>query len=356
MTQNTRPRAREAGERVGILPAGALNAITDVAGVRVGHRTIVRGREVRTGVTAVLPHGGNLFREKVPGAVYVGNGFGKLAGSTQVEELGEIETPILLTSTLSVPRAADALVEYMITLPGNEDVRSVNPLVGETNDGFLNDIRGRHVAREDVFAAIREARAGAVEEGAVGAGTGTIAFGFKGGIGTSSRRIELDQESFHLGVLVLSNFGRPGDLRLPDGRFVGPYVAQAREEAAEKGSIIVIAATNIPLSNRQLERVLRRTGVGLARLGSFWGHGSGDIALGFTTGTILRHDEKVALVDVRILNESRIDLLFEAMADATQEAVLDALVAAGPMTGRDGHHRPSLADILETLLPKAPTS
>jgi D-aminopeptidase len=195
-----------------------------------------------------------------------------------------------------------------------------------------------------------------VEVGSVGAGCGMSTFGFKGGIGTSSRRIELDQESFHLGVLVLSNFGRPGDLRLPDGRCVGSPIAQAGEEAAEKGSIIVIAATNIPLSNRQIERVIRRSGVGLARLGSFWGHGSGDIALGFTTGTILRHDENAALVDLRILNESRIDLLFEAMADATQEAVLDALVAAGPMTGRDGHHRPSLADILEPLLPKARTS
>ena len=186
-TERPRPRARDIGLRVGVLPPGRLNAITDVAGVRVGHTTLVRGESVRTGVTAVVPHEGNLFQEKVPAAVFVGNGFGKLAGSTQVEELGEIETPILLTSTLNVPRAADALIDWMLQLPGNEEVRSINPVVGETNDGLLNDIRGRHVGREEVFAALRSAKGGAVEEGAVGAGTGTVAFGFKGGIGTSSR-------------------------------------------------------------------------------------------------------------------------------------------------------------------------
>ncbi|HEX6179014.1 MAG TPA: P1 family peptidase, partial [Thermoanaerobaculia bacterium] len=184
-----RPRIRDLGVRPGILSPGPLNAITDVDGVRVGHATVVRGENVRTGVTAVLPHGGNLFREKVPGAIFVGNGFGKLMGSTQVDELGEIESPILLTNTLSVGRVADAAIDYMLALPGNEDVRSINIVVGETNDGRLNDIRGRHVAREDVFAAIRNAKSGAVEEGSVGAGTGTVAFGWKGGIGTSSRRV-----------------------------------------------------------------------------------------------------------------------------------------------------------------------
>src|SRR2546423_6584931 len=205
--ENKRPRAREAGVIVGVLPTGPLNAITDVAGVMVGHTTLIKGDNVRTGVTAILPHSGNLFREKVPGAVFVGNAFGKLAGSTQVNELGEIETPILLTSTLSVPRVADALIDYMLGLPGNEDVESINPLVGETNDGYLNDIRGRHITREDVFAAIKNAKSGPVEEGSVGAGTGTVAFGFKGGIGTSSRKLPASLGGYTVGVLVQTNFG-----------------------------------------------------------------------------------------------------------------------------------------------------
>ena len=203
----TRPRASDLGLKVGVLPVGPINAITDVAGVRVGHVTLTKGDNIRTGVTAVLPHGANMFREKVPGAVFVGNAFGKLAGSTQVNELGEIETPILLTSTLNVPRAADALIDYILSLPGNEDVLSVNPLIGETNDGYLNDIRGRHVSRGDVFSAIENANSGPVEEGAVGAGTGTVAFGFKGGIGTSSRQLPTSLGGYTLGVLVQTNFG-----------------------------------------------------------------------------------------------------------------------------------------------------
>src|SRR5213078_512481 len=205
---SNRPRAREAGVIVGVLPAGPLNAITDVAGVAIGHTTIVKGDNIRTGVTAILPHAGNLFREKVPGAVFIGNAFGKLAGSTQVNELGEIETPIMLTSTLNVPRVADATIDYMLALPGNEDVQSINPLVGETNDGYLNDIRGRHVGREEVFAAIKNARGSwLVDEGAVGAGTGTVAFGFKGGIGTASRVVPQSAGGYTVGVLVQSNFG-----------------------------------------------------------------------------------------------------------------------------------------------------
>jgi D-aminopeptidase len=204
---NARPRASDLGLRVGILPTGPLDAITDVAGVQVGHTTIIRGEDIRTGVTAILPHPGNLFREKVPGAVFVGNAFGKLAGSTQVNELGEIETPILLTSTLSVPRVADALIDYMLGLEENADVESINPLVGETNDGYLNDIRGRHITPEDVFAAIKNAKRGPVEEGAVGAGTGTVAFGFKGGIGTSSRRLPAKLGGYTVGALVQSNLG-----------------------------------------------------------------------------------------------------------------------------------------------------
>src|SRR5687767_5579125 len=208
MAQTTsRPRVRDLGLTIGILPTGPLNSITDVAGVKVGHTTIVRGENVRTGVTAIVPHGGNLFHEKVPGAVFVGNGFGKLAGSTQVNELGEIETPILLTSTLSVPKVGDFLLDYMLSLPGNENVQSVNFLVAETNDGFLNDIRGRYITRDDVLNALRNAKGGPVEEGSVGAGTGTIAFGWKGGIGTSSRKLPSSLGGYSLGVLVQSNFG-----------------------------------------------------------------------------------------------------------------------------------------------------
>src|SRR5687768_14056600 len=206
-TGQNRPRVRDAGIKVGILPTGPLNAITDVNGVLVGHTTVIRGDNVRTGVTAILPHGGNLFREKVPGAVFVGNGFGKLMGSTQVNELGEIETPILLTSTLSVPKTADFLLDYMLALPGNENVQSINPLVAETNDGYLNDIRGRHITREDVFNALKIAKAGAVDEGAVGAGTGTVAFGWKGGIGTSSRKLPSSLGGYTIGILVQTNFG-----------------------------------------------------------------------------------------------------------------------------------------------------
>src|SRR6266699_4484118 len=219
-----RQRARQAGVAVGLLPPGQLNAITDVAGVSVGHVTIVEGDNIRTGVTAVLPHAGNLFRDKVPGSVFVGNAFGKLAGSTQLNELGEIETPVTLTSTLNVPRVADAVIDYMLALPGNEDVQSINPLVGETNDGYLNDIRGRHVGREEVFAAIRNARGGAVEEGCVGAGTGTVAFCFKGGMGTSSRKLPPSLGGYTVGVLVQSNFG--GILTIngaPVGRELGKY-------------------------------------------------------------------------------------------------------------------------------------
>jgi D-aminopeptidase len=348
-------RARNWGLACGRIPAGALNSIADVPGVRVGHRTLADGG-IRTGVTAVVPHGRNLYREKPVAAVHVLNGFGKSAGLMQVAELGVLETPILLTNTLSVGTCCTALVRHAVA--HNPDIgretATVNPVVMECNDGFLNDIQALAVTEADARAALDEASSH-VEVGSIGAGCGMSTFGFKGGIGTSSRRLALDSRSFHFGVLVLSNFGRPGDLRLPDGRLVAPPMLLPDDKAAEKGSIIVIAATDIPLSDRQLQRVIRRSGVGLARLGSFWGHGSGDIALGFTTGNILRHDEKAALVDLRSLNENRIDLLFEAMADATQEAVLNALVAAGSMMGRNGHHRPSLVDSLESLPSKART-
>ena len=337
-------RARDVGLACGNLPTGDLNSISDVPGVRVGHCTLVDG-EIRTGVTAIIPHDGNLYRQKAVAAVHVLNGFGKSAGLVQVEELGTIETPILLTNTLSVGTCCTAMVRHAIEY--NPDIgretATVNPVVFECNDGFLNDIQALAVTEEDARAALASASS-CFDVGSVGAGCGMSTFGFKGGIGTSSRRLELDSGSYHLGVLVLSNFGRAGDLRLPDGRVIAP--PKAEREASEKGSIIIIAATDVPLGDRQLKRVIRRSGVGLARLGSFWGHGSGDIALGFTTANSLSHDEEAALVGIRILNESRIDLLFEAMADATQEAVLDAVIAAGSMTGRSGHHRPALTDAL----------
>ena len=348
MTQNTRPRAREAGVRVGILPAGALNAITDVPGVRVGHQTITRGENVRTGVTAVLPHGGNLFREKVPGAVFVGNGFGKLAGSTQVNELGEIETPILLTSTLSVPRAADALLDYMLQLPGNEDVRSVNPLVAETNDGGLNDIRGRHVTRDDVLNAIRQARDGAVEEGAVGAGTGTVAFGFKGGIGTSSRKLPAGLGGYTVGVLVQTNYG--GVLTIngaPVGRELERYYlkdelerAGARRSVstdAADGSIIIVIATDAPADARNLRRMAARSMLGLARTGAAGTNGSGDYAIAFSTAPELR--VRAGGADVyapraaKLLANDAMSPLFLAVIEATEEAIYNSLFRAQTTTG-----------------------
>lgn len=350
---NRPARAQDASLACGSLPAGTLNSIADVPGVRVGHRTLIDG-DIRTGVTAIIPHGGNLYRKKPAAAVHVLNGFGKSTGLVQVEELGTLETPILLTNTLSVGTCCTALVRHAIER--NPDIgretATVNPVVFECNDGYLNDIQALAVTEADARVALERASSH-FEVGSVGAGCGMSTFGFKGGIGSSSRRLDLDGQSFHLGVLVLSNFGRPGDLRLPDGRIVAPSTDTMDEKVAEKGSIIIIAAMDIPLSDRQLKRIIRRSGVGLARLGSFWGHGSGDIALGFSTGSILSHDEKSDLVNLRILNENRMDLLFEAMADATQEAVLDALVAAGSMTGRAGHRRPSLHDALKSLLPEA---
>jgi D-aminopeptidase len=358
-TQN-RPRAREAGVIVGVLPAGPLNAITDVDGVLVGHTTIIRGDNIRTGVTAILPHGGNLFREKVPGAVFVGNGFGKLAGSTQVNELGEIETPILLTSTLSVPRVADFLIDYMLALPGNEDVQSINPLVAETNDGYLNDIRGRHISRDDVFSAIKGAKSGAIAEGSVGAGTGTVAFGFKGGIGTSSRKLPARLGGFTVGVLVQSNYG--GILTIngaPVGRELGRYYLkdelsepaperqveqnQARQNLAgpnqPDGSIIIVIATDAPLDARNLDRMAARAMMGLARTGAAGSNGSGDYAIAFSTATDVRikpqgQNERNTPRFVKTLSNEAVSPLFLAVIEATEEAIYNSLFRATTTTGR----------------------
>ena len=348
-----RPRVREAGVKVGILPTGPLNAITDVSGVLVGHTTLVRGDNVRTGVTAIIPHGGNLFREKVPGAVFVGNGFGKLAGSTQVNELGEIETPILLTSTLSVPRVSDYLLDYMLSLPGNEEVQSINPLVGETNDGYLNDIRGRHITREDVFAAIKSAKNGPVAEGSVGAGTGTVAFGFKGGIGTASRKLPQALGGFTVGVLVQSNFG--GVLTIngaPVGQELDRYylrddlkqqAARGRDnkETDPDGSIIIVIATDAPVDARNLQRMGARAMMGLARTGAAATNGSGDYAIAFSTANEVRvrtpvQSERNTPRSLKTLANDAMSPLFLAVIEATEEAIYNSLFKATTTTGR-GH-------------------
>jgi D-aminopeptidase len=349
-TTPQRPRARDVGLKIGVLPTGPLNAITDVTGVSVGHTTIIKGDNIRTGVTAILPHRGNLFQEKVPGAVFVGNGFGKLMGSTQVGELGEIETPILLTSTLSVPRTADYLLDYMLALPGNEQVQSINPLVAETNDGYLNDIRGRHVTREDVFAAIKGAGGGKVEEGSVGAGTGTVAFGFKGGIGTASRKLPDTLGGYTVGVLVQTNFG--GVLTIdgaPVGVELGKYylkeavsenhpAAQAAPNNSPDGSIIIVIATDAPLDARQLKRLAARAMMGLARTGASGSNGSGDYAIAFSTALSNRikpSDGVKTPRKVEVLANDAMSPLFLAVIEATEEAIINSLFRATTVTGRE---------------------
>lgn len=342
--QEKRPRARDLGLKIGVLATGENNAITDVAGVSVGQTTIIRGDIIRTGVTAILPHGGNLFQEKVPGAVYVGNGFGKLAGSTQVNELGEIETPILLTSTLSVPKTADFLLDYMLGLKGNENVRSINPLVAETNDGGLNDGRGRHMTREDVFNSIKNAKGGAVEEGSVGAGTGTVAFGWKGGIGTSSRKLPASLGGYTLGVLVQTNFG--GVLSIdgvPVGVELGKYYlkeavgnlgSNAQPSVGSDladGSIIIVIATDAPLDHRQLKRLASRSISGLSRTGSSMTNGSGDYAIAFSTqNRIIAADAKR---NISVVGNDAMSPLFQAVIEATEEAILNSLFKATTVTG-----------------------
>lgn len=350
-----RPRARDLGITVGVLPPGRLNAITDVAGVRVGHSTLIRGDNVRTGVTAIVPHEGNVFQEKVPAAVFVGNGFGKLMGSTQVRELGEIETPILLTSTLNVPRVADALLDWMLSLPGNEQVRSVNPIVAETNDGFLNDIRGRHVGQAEVFAALRSAQDGPVEEGSVGAGTGTRAFGFKGGIGTSSRVVPASAGGYTVGVLVQTNFG--GVLTMngaPVGQELGRYYLkeqlnpphQGQSEAGPTdradGSIIIVVATDAPVDARNLERLAARAMLGLARTGSPSTNGSGDYVIAFSVAPQNRIKARVGVSQVTVLGNHAMSPLFLAAVEATEEAIYNSLLRATTISGRDGNRAEAL--------------
>lgn len=360
--QNTsRPRAREAGVKVGVLPVGPLNSITDVGGVLVGHTTIIRGDDIRTGVTAILPHNGNLFRDRVAGAVFVGNGFGKLMGSTQVDELGEIETPILLTSTLSVPRVADALLDFMLALPGNEEVQSVNPVVAETNDGYLNDIRGRHITRDDVFAALKNAKGGPIEEGSVGAGTGTVAFGFKGGIGTSSRKLPSNLGGYTIGVLVQTNYG--GVLTIngaPVGKELGRYFLKDQLSGTQlsqcqpkdrrlgmnlslcdaDGSVIVVIATDAPVDARNLKRLAARAMLGLVRTGAAATNGSGDYAIAFSTSAETRIKPSAnssapnSPRTVKLLTNDAMSPLFLAVIEATEEAVYNSLFRATTTSGR----------------------
>jgi D-aminopeptidase len=346
----TRPRARDLGIAPGAMETGPLNAITDVGGVLVGQTTIVQGGAVRTGVTAVLPHGGNLFREKVPGAVFVGNAFGKLAGSTQVEELGTIESPIVLTNTLSVGAAMDAVVRWSIAQPGNESVRSVNALVGETNDGTLNDIRGFHITREHVTSAIAGARAGAVEEGAVGAGTGTVAFGWKGGIGTSSRRVRQQTETWTVGVLVQTNYG--GRLVI-DGVPVWKGLSP-RENAqpTPDGSCMIVVATDAPLDARNLERLAARAVYALARTGSTYSNGSGDFAIAFSTHPAQRVANTAGPQPRTILPTDGVSGLFEAALDATEEAVYNSMLKAVDTDGNGRTVRALPIEPLKALLQK----
>ena len=322
------------------LPTGPNNAITDVPGVMVGHRTL-KGDGLATGVTAIMPHQGDLFRSKVRGAVDVINGFGKSGGLVQIAELGTIETPILLTNTFGVAACTEALIRRAIAQNPKigRQTSTVNAVVCECNDGQINDIQALAVTVEDAFAALDAVAPGVVEQGAVGAGTGMTAFGFKAGIGTASRRMKIGKEEFTLGSLVLANFGRAGDLVLPDGRRPMPGAVSG----AEKGSIIVVLATDLPLGDRQLQRVARRAGAGIARLGAFWGNGSGDIALCFTTADPVVHDGP-DFQTVRMLSNDHIDVAFRAAAEATQEAILNALCAAPATTGRTGKLFPSLAD------------
>lgn len=336
----SRPRARDAGIVFGILTPGPLNAITDVSGVAVGHATLVDGTTVRTGVTAILPHAGNLFQDKAPAGFAVANGFGKFMGSTQINELGEIESPILLTNTLSVPEAAAAAIEWTLAQPGNEEVRSVNAVVGETNDGFLNDIRARRVTKADAARAIADAKTGPVAEGAVGAGTGTVAFGYKGGIGTSSRRLPAADGGYTVGVLVQSNYGGVLTVAgLPVAQRLGRHFLSAAEtRTTADGSVVIVVATDAPLSDRNLRRLASRAFIGIGRTGSPITNGSGDYAVAFSTHPAVRRtaERRARASTVEDLPNDQMSPLFQAVTEATEEAVINSLFAATTTTGHRG--------------------
>ena len=331
-------RLRNYGIETGILKTGKFNAITDVKGVKVGHTTLISGDSIRTGVTAIVPHSGNIFQLKVPAAIYIGNGFGKLAGYTQVKELGNIETPVVLTNTLSVPVASDALISYTLNLPENEQVRSVNPVVGETNDGWLNDIRGRHIKPEHIFAAIENAQSGKVAEGCVGAGTGTVCFGYKGGIGTSSRIIPEKFGGYTVGVLVQTNFGGVLEIAgVPVAKELDNYPRSFKYDV--DGSCMIVVITDAPLDARNLERLAKRAVMGLAKTGGIASNGSGDyvIAMSVAKENLIPYNSKSLYREIKVLRNDALTPLFLATIEATEEAILNSLFAAKTTTGRNGH-------------------
>lgn len=347
-------RARDYGINIGLLSTGKFNAITDVPGVRVGQVTLIRGDSVRTGVTAILPHGGNIFQEKVPAAVYVGNGFGKLAGSTQVNELGNLETPIVLTNTLSVSTAVEALVRYTLSQKDNEAVLSVNAVVGETNDGYLNDIRGMHVFPEHVLEAVLAAESGPVAEGVVGAGTGTFCFGFKGGIGTSSRLVKIGDREYTVGVLVQTNFGAMAELQI-DGAPVGKELTASREgkstSADGDGSCMIIVATDAPVDHRNLKRIAKRGILGMGKTGGVGSNGSGDYVIAFSTAeenrVAYRPSDRV--LHPSVIHNDYMTGLFRATVESTEEAIINSMFMAHSVKGRDGHERKALP--LDEVIP-----
>lgn len=345
-------RISEYGIRIGVLPTGVMNAITDVKGVCVGNSTIIEGEDVRTGATAILPHGGNIFQNKVPAAVFVGNGFGKLVGSSQIAELGYIETPIVLTNTLNVSTAIDAIITHTLSQTGNETVQSVNAVVGETNDGYLNDIRGRHVKTEHILNAIKNANSNLPEEGNEGAGTGTVCYGFKGGIGTASRKLPDRLGGYTVGVLVQSNFG--GILQIAGvnvGREMGRFSFSDQLLNNVDGSCMIIVATDAPLDSRNLERLAKRAFLGLAKTGGIASNGSGDYVIAFSTAVHMRvpHDVKTRLLETRTVPNDLISPLFMASIEATEEAILNSLFMATTIVGKDGRRVEALP--LERVMP-----
>lgn len=346
-------RPREYGIEIGVLPVGKNNAITDVPGVEVGHSTLIDGDSVQTGVTAILPYRGNIFQQKVPAAIYLGNGFGKLAGYSQVEELGNLETPIVLTNTLNVPIVANAVIDYILQMPGNESVKSVNPVVGETNDGGLNDIRGRHVTAAAVWEAIENAAGGSVAEGNIGAGAGTRCFGYKGGIGTSSRKLPVKAGGYTVGVLAQTNFG--GVLQIagvPIGQLLGNYYLKSTVEGSPDGSCMMVVATDAPLDARNLKRLAKRAMLGLARAGGIASNGSGDYVIAFSTHTALRvpYQPEGPLQQQEVLHNDFISPLFMACIEATEEAIINSLFAAETVRNSIGTAEElPVAEVLELM-------
>ena len=347
-------RVREYGVKPGVMQTGKLNSITDVAGVKVGHVTLIKADSIRTGVTAILPFEGNIFQQKVPAAVFVGNGFGKLTGSTQINELGNLETPIILTNTLNVSTAMDALISFTLQQKGNENIASVNALVGETNDSYLNDIRGRHVTTADVLAAIQQAKIGIVEEGAVGAGTGTVCFGYKGGIGTSSRKLPPGLGGYTVGVLVQTNFG--GVLQIdgvPVGEIMGKFSFNDQLLNNADGSCMIVVATDAPLDHRNLLRLAKRAMLGLGKTGGIASNGSGDYVIAFSTAENLRvpHNNSTRLINNATVNNDDTSPMFMAAIEATEEAILNSLFTATAITGKNGNKAiPIPLDIILPIL------